>query len=321
MKKNCLKILLLLFLLMGIGNVYAKPYTYERNESNNYGVNKKWSITENNLPNVLDTPLVDAKEKIIDFDDVLTDSEEEELTKLIKKFIEKTNMDMVIVIPNFPYSNDSENEDYAADFYDYNDYGLDFEKYSGVLFLRNHYDADPFFNIYTFGYAQLFFSYNRLENLLDDIYPDIKSENYVKGFTTFINTMIDYYDRGIPREMRNYYVDDMGYLKQSNSKAYPDFKYEERQFQPSWLIYLLISLGITAIIMGILIKKNKMVVKVKTAGEYLNKNSVNINNRKDVFVSSHTSSYTTSSSSGGGGFSSHGGSSGGGHSGGGGRHG
>ena len=50
------------------------------------------------------------------------------------------------------------------------------------------------------------------------------------------------------------------------------------------------------------------------------KESINITNRKDIFIRSHTTSYTESSSSSGGGGS-HSGSSGGGHSSGGGRHG
>ncbi len=50
-------------------------------------------------------------------------------------------------------------------------FGLDDEYYSGVLLLRNTYESNPYFNIYTFGEAQLYFTYERLENVLDDIYP------------------------------------------------------------------------------------------------------------------------------------------------------
>ena len=71
-----------------------------------------------------------------------------------------------------------------------------------------------------------------------------------------------------------------------------------------------------------------MVMKASEATEYLNKGSVKLSERKDKFITSHTSSHTISSDSGGGGsfgggggFSSSIGSSGGGHSSGGGRHG
>ena len=46
---------------------------------------------------------------------------------------------------------DSEIEDYAADFYDYNDFGLNFPKYSGIILIINMNSFNRFFNIYTFG--------------------------------------------------------------------------------------------------------------------------------------------------------------------------
>ena len=113
--------------------------------------------------------------------------------------------------------------------------------------------------------------------------------------------------------MIDYYVDEKGYLQK-----YPG------TYHIPWSLSSIISIVITAIIMLVLIRKNKMVMKATQAGEYLNKKSINISNRKDVFLHSHTSSYTVSSDSGGGGgggHSSHSGSSGGGHSSGGGRHG
>ena len=50
-------------------------------------------------------------------------------------------MEIIILIDDLPYTSDSENEDYASDFYDYNDFGLDLDKnYSGVLLFRNTYE-------------------------------------------------------------------------------------------------------------------------------------------------------------------------------------
>lgn len=314
--KRKLKILLIVSLFFtGLINCNASTKTYDRNELKNYGVNKNWKITSKNKNNVLNTPAVDASEKIYDFDDVLTDEEEEILKGKISEFITTTNMDMVIVIPSFYYTSDSQNEDYAADFYDYNDFGMEFKKNSGVLFLRNNNKNDPYFNIYTFGNAQLYFSYNRLENILDSIYNDIKSQNYLEGFSRYIDMMITDYNSGIPSEMREYKVNNKGFLYKT--------------YQVPWIIVSLSAAGITAIVLIILISRNKMVMKASEATEYLNKNSVKVNERKDKFITSHTSSYRISSDDSdggfgggfGGGFSSRGGSSGGGHSSGGGRHG
>ncbi len=302
------KILLIITLFcMSILPVYAEVETVDRNTLENYGVNKKWNITDHNKSNVMNTPKVDASLKIYDFSEVLTEEEVQTLKEKINSFIEKTNMDMVIVIPKFSYSSDQQNEDYAADFYDYNDFGLDFEKYSGVLFLRNTYDDDPYFNIYTFGEAQLYFDYDRLEETLDDVYDDIKSGNYLDGFSMFIDNMERYYSLGFPKGKEKYYIDENGIVK--------------IPYTIPWILSIAISTIVTMIIVGIFISKNKMVKKATTASEYLKKDSVNITNKKDIFITSHTTSYTTSSSSGSGGGGSSFGSSGGGHSSGGGRHG
>lgn len=279
-----------------------------RNDLDNYGVNKKWKINDTNKYNVLNTPLVDSSLKIYDYSNLLTENEKELLLKRINEVSKKIKMEIVIVTKDLSYYNDSENETFAADFYDYNDFGIDLDKYSGILLFRNTYSFDPYYNIYTFGNAQLYFSYNRLESILDNIYDDLHNKNYYDGFLKYINEIERYYDSGIPSEMKSYSVDDMGYLV--------------KHYRIPFLPCLLISSIITFIIIFILIKKNKMIAKKTEASDYVDKNSINITKRLDTFLTTHTSSYTvsSSSSSSGGGHSSSG-SSGGGHSSGGGRHG
>ena len=143
-------LILIIFLSINILSVNASTEELERTKDNNYGVSKHWNINSNNINNVKNTPYVDADEKVYDFADILTDKEEETVYSYIKEFINKTNMDMVFVSIDMPYSSDKKNEDFAADFYDYNDFGINFENYSGVLLLRNDYEADRYYNIYTF---------------------------------------------------------------------------------------------------------------------------------------------------------------------------
>lgn len=305
MKKKFKLIIFIILCLSFVNCVYASTTTYDRNSRDNYGVNKKWKINSGNKDNVLNTPLVDADEKIYDFSDILTDEEEKHLKNKIDEFIDKTGMDVVILTNNLPYSYDEENEDYAADFYDYNDFGIDFDNYSGVILFRNTYSS-PYYGAYWFGDAQLYYK-TRTDSILDDIYYDIKNGNYRNGFDVFLNRLDTYYDDGIPYEMKNYYIDDMGYLK--------------RKYVFPWMTAFLVAGIGTAIIMSILIKKNKMIRKAAEASNYLNKDSVKYSVKNDILVGSHTTHYTVSSSSGGGGgHSSSSGSSGGGHSGGG-RHG
>lgn len=303
MKKKFKYIVLFLTLIIGMSNVSASTITKERTE-NNLGVNKKWTIDESNIDNVYATPRVDASEKIYDYANILSESEELLLYGTMEDYIEKTDMDIVILTTDLAYS-ESSLETYASDFYDYNDFGINFELYSGIIVIVNMNDYNRFYNIYTFGNAQLYYPYNRCESILDDMYSDMANSYYYYSLSKYIISSTNFYNSGIPSGYENSYIDDMGYI--------------QTRYSIPWIIALIISSIITIITMSIMISKNKMVKKASTAKEYLDSASVNYTNRKDQFITSHTSSYTVSSSSGGGGGGSSSGSSGGGHGGGGGR--
>lgn len=308
--KRLIKILLLIILISPSYKVNASTETFKRDEINNYGVNKKWEITDKNINNVKNTPLVDASEKIYDFADILTDEEEKELYNYVQQYIKTTNMDMVILTIDMPYYRDEQNEEYAADFYDYNDFGIDIDKYSGVLLLRNNYINDRYFNVYMFGEAQLYYDYDRSEEMLDLIYPDFVNKNYLDGYKKFIDSYTNYYNVGIPHSNKHYYIDDMGYM--------------QKEYVPPIVIAFLISSIITFITMSILISKNKMIKSSTNADQYLLNNTINYTKRENTLINSFVTSHTItsdSSSGGGGHHSSSSGSSGGGHSSGGGRHG
>lgn len=293
--------LIILAFFFSLNFVKAEVTTIPRTDDD-LGVNKDIVITESNKDNVLRTPRVDVSEKIYDFADILNEDIEQKLYNSVVEYVQYTNMDMVIITTDLTYS-DSEIEDYAADFYDYNDFGIDFKNYSGILIIRNANGYNRYFNIYTFGDAQLYYPYERCEEILDNIYDDISSDRYLEGFGKFINDAKAFYDEGIPSEYDDYYIDDQGYLKKNYSIPFAGIS--------------IFSGIVTTIIIVILIKKNKMVKKATKAEKYLDYNSINYKVSNDIFLHSYTSSYTVSSSSGGG----SGGSSGRGHGGGGGRHG
>lgn len=282
--------------------------TKERTKENNYGVNKKWNITSNNLNNIKKTPYVDANEKIFDYANVLTDEEKQQLKEEIDAFINKYQTELVIVTNSMPYNADGENEVWAADFYDYNDFGLDYENYSGILLYRNTYEKNPYYDMYTFGDAQFYFDDSRYNYILNKIYSDLHSGDYITGFTSFISYCDMYYKEGKSDYYDNYELDENGYLHKKYSVPY--------------LIIIIISAIVTSSLVGVNVSKNKMIKKETTATQYLNRNSITYHKKLDNFIRKHVTHYTIQSSSGGsgGGHSSHG-SSGGGHSSGGGRHG
>lgn len=302
MKKIKLLLIVTICVLINITTINASTKTYERTESNKYGVNKV--LPNKNISQIKRIPLVDASEKIYDYADILTDEEEQEVYKYIENFIAKTHIDMAFVSID-EYFSEKQNEDYACDFYDYNDFGIDFQNYSGVLLLRNNNKLDKYYYIATTGLARFYYDDGgRLEYILDDLYPYFTNDNYAAGIKTFVNECLAYYEKGYVSKYKNAYIDEFG-----------DIRYNYHV--PVFACTLCASL-ITLITMLILVKKNKMVRKAITAKEYLDKGSINYTEKIDQFIRSHTTHYTTSSSSGGGG--SHGGSSGFGH-GGGGRHG
>lgn len=310
--KKIFKIILTVILLISFNNIYASTKVLERNENNNYGVNKKIEITESRLEHIKKTKYVNANEKIYDFSNILTDDEEKELYSKIQEFIEKTNMDMVILTDNVPYNYDEKNEEYAVDFYDYNDFGINSEKYDGVIFFRNTYPSDRNYGIYMTGNAQLYFTDYRNDNTLDKIYYYISGDSYLTGITMFINDFISYYEAGIPEEYNNSYVDDNGNL------------IYVKKYYPPFIFAGILSLIVTIITIVVMVSRNKMVYKAREANEYLDKNSIKYNRKDSHLVSSNTTRHynppSSSSSSGGGSSHSFSGSSGIGHSGGG-RHG
>jgi len=294
-------------------NVKASTNTIERTEENNYGV-KKETDYHDKLNTIMNTKYVNANEKIYDFSDILTDEEEQDLKKKIDEFMTKTNMELVFVTDDVPYTSDDTNTAYAEDFYFYNDFGLNTKHYDGIIFFRNTYQADPYYEIRFIGEAQLYYT-PIYEDILDELYNDIHEENYKKAFDNLIYQLNGYYDRGIHSEMEGYTLDDKGHLVPPEEPP--------KEYKPPIVAMIISAVLGTSIFTGVNVKKNKMVKHAYDANVYLDHESITYSKVIDKFVSTFTTSHRISSDSngsGGGGFSSHTSSSGFGSSGGG-RHG
>lgn len=312
MKKFLYTILICLSLLF-IPNVYAisvdTTYDYcERTQQNNFGVNKKWEMNVNRNNKAQQTPCVDTSQKIYDYAKIIDDDSEYKLKSMIDDYIKETKSDLVIITVDDYYYRDEEHEDFVADFYDYNDFGIDFDHYSGTVIIRNNSLSNRYYNIYTFGDAQLYYSGSRTERVLDAIYDDISNDRYLDGFSSMITMLKDYHKKGIPFNHRHDSLDEWGYYK--------------RGFYPPILIALIISIVVSVIYVSIQKGKHKTIKKETKADNYLDLSTINYKRRENNFVNSITTSVAVSSSSGGSSGGGHSrGSSGGGHSSGGGRHG
>ena len=309
MKKFKLISIFLLSFLFYTSNIFALSDMYSignRDSSNNYGVNKsKIEVTDSNKSNILNVPYVDASIKVYDYEDVLTDDEETKIRELIKQYTKETKMDFVLLIADLSmYSNDHYIETYAADFYDYNDFGIDDENYSGVIMIRDTGGRRDC--IILIGDAQLYYDSYRLDDINNYIDYDIHNDNYYEMYVKLIDRSSYWYDLGIPDSMEDAYLDETGVIR---------YKFRAPIFG-----IIIGGGGVTLIVMYILIRKNRMVNAAKNANDYLDRKSIVYNVKNSQLVNSHTSSYRMSSSSSGGGGGSFHGSSGIGHSSGGVRH-
>ena len=120
----------ILFLFFNV-DCYAAPITYERTENDLKVPYRVYSLLNNDpeLKNsILKTPAVDVSQKIYDFVDIFSESEELELKNELLEYKNKTGLDSVIVITDD--LRDFSIESYGGKFYDYNDFTKD-----GIVFV------------------------------------------------------------------------------------------------------------------------------------------------------------------------------------------
>lgn len=299
MKKIRYFLLTVILFVFCIIPVYASTNTFTRTEDNLL-ISSDITVTSQNLDNILNTPAIDASEKIYDFADLLTPSEEEEIYQQVNQFINKTNFDLAIVTIND--NNKLSAMEYADDFYDYNDFGTDAE-YSGILFLIDMDTREIYMS--TTGKAIAMYSDSRIDMTLDAIYQEFSERHYMQGITKFVTIIENYDTMGLPSNK------DSKYAISDTGEIYREFP---------WLIVLGAPLAITIIVIGIMIHKNKLVRVATSSREYLDKDSLKMRVVSDRLISTNTVAVplsTSSSSGGGGGSSHHSGSSGRSHGGGG----
>lgn len=278
------KILLLFLSFFTFINVNAQTEIYERTEEN-LRINKKIEITEYNKNSILKTPSVDANLKVYDFANVLDNTNYYET---INTFIKTYNMDMAIV--TIEENNKSNTRDYGMDFYDYNDFGIDYKNYSGILLVI---DLDRVVNggqrnveIITTGEAILLFDNERINNIIDVMIYNLRQENYIDAVHDFLNKTSYYASQGIPNSNKSFYIDENGNYKQRFLIPYG-----------YGLCFAVIS---SLIIVLVVVSKNKMIKQVTHAREYLKE--TNFIKKEDKFINSHTTRRvirTDSGSSGG----------------------
>ena len=300
MRKVCYLLLIVILFSFCIVPVSASTNTFSRTEDNLL-VSSDITVTSQNIDNILNTPAVDASEKVYDFAELLTLSEEEKLYHQVEQFMDSANLDLAIV--TISENNKLNAREYADDFYDYNGFGTDSE-HSGVLFLVDMDTREIYMS--TTGKAISLYSDYRIDMTLDAISQEFSNQNYYQGITKFVTILKNYDTIGLPSNK------DSKYAIGDDGEVYREFP---------WLIVLGVPFAITAIVIGVMIHKNKLVRAATSSREYLDKDSLKINTVSDRLIFTNTvavpRSTGISGSSSGGGSSRHSGSSGRSHGGGG----
>lgn len=231
MKKKLLFILLFVC-AFSLKLVHAQPTVYERTPGNLL-LPSDVDMTKISVDAVMRVPAVDAKAKIYDFADLLTDAEESQIYIQLNEFTNNTGLDAVIVttadLAGFAMS------DYTYNFYDYNDF-----KDNGIAFVI--YVSEDTRSIYMGNNgprnSEVFTAYtdSRVASILKYVYQNhIQKNDYVGACESFIKLADGFYIKSFG----TYHVTDGGDVV----KTFP------------WVSIIIITVFVSFIIVVLVISK------------------------------------------------------------------
>ena len=227
-------------------------------------------------------------ERVFDYADQLTDEEEESLRVLIAEKEDEIGCDIVLVTINDPsVASDYDMMNYADDFYDDNMYGYNEPWGDGALYLDNWANGYCWFS--TCGGVEYEYSTREIDELITDVCSIVNNDPY-RAYKRYVNSLSD---------------------TMSGKK--------DSVIPMSIILVTAVLLTAIYVIIGVSQNKGK---KTTTASTYISGGLPVFHDRRDVFLTKHTTSrHIQRSSGGGGGGGGHHVSSGGhSHGGGGGRH-
>ena len=241
----------------------ARVKTYLRTSENPL-VPQDVVVTDENIYKILQTPAVNSRDKLYDFEDVLTEKEEENLKKQIQEYIDYTGFDIAIVIAKKIEGLDI--AEYTHNFYEYNDFadqGIVLVIYVDKAYTMNAEiegrENSEILSIYT---------ESRVRQALKEISGDIQKKSY-KAISNYIQILQGFYNL----EKNGSYNDG------------PKTNNYNRDL--SWFEITLISFSITFVIilalMYIIKKKNKIKYK-EDLNDNINDATLTIKTESDDFV-------------------------------------
>lgn len=206
-----------------------------------------------------------SKDYVVDNADLLTQTEENELSEKLQDISDELQFDVVVVTTNSTGSKTA--TEYADDYFDYNGYGRGSNN-DGALFLVDM--GDRKWAISTSGYGIEAIVDSALDDMEEEIVPYLKSGDYDGAFNEFADLTYDI-------------VNDA-----KNGKSYSNSTTSTTKNHKNIGTNLIVAFSIGAVISLIIIlvyrSKLKPVKCQKEAKEYIVPGSFNLRRSDDVFL-------------------------------------
>jgi len=199
---------------------------------------------------------------VVDGADLLTESEEMELSAKLEEISQRQKMDIVVVTTD---GLDGKSPmEYADDYFDYNGYGHG-ENRDGVLLLVSMEDRDWW--ISTRGYGITAFTDAGIDYISEKFLPDLSDGDYAEAF----NIYADWCDKFINEARTN--------------KPYDKDNLPHAPLSLVWVpISIALGFAIALISVGIMKGSLKTVHRQSEADSYIKSGSMNITESRDLFL-------------------------------------
>ena len=206
-----------------------------------------------------------SKDYVVDNADLLTQTEENELSEKLQDISDELQFDVVVVTTNSTGSKTA--TEYADDYFDYNGYGRGSND-DGALFLVDM--GDRKWAISTSGYGIEAIVDSALDDMEEEIVPYLKSGDYDGAFNEFADLTYD-----IVNDAKN---------GKSYSNSTTSTTKNHKNIGTNLIVAFSIGAGISLIIILVYRSKLKPVKFQKEAKEYIVPGSFNLRRSDDVFL-------------------------------------
>lgn len=206
-----------------------------------------------------------SKDYVVDNADLLTQTEENELSEKLQDISDELQFDVVVVTTNSTGSKTA--TEYADDYFDYNGYGRGSNN-DGALFLVDM--GDRKWAISTSGYGIEAIVDSALDDMEEEIVPYLKSGDYDGAFNEFADFTYD-----IVNDAKN---------GKSYSNSTTSTTKNHKNIGTNLIVAFSIGAGISLIIILVYRSKLKPVKFQKEAKGYIVPGSFNLRRSDDVFL-------------------------------------